>query len=468
MAAKSGGSGKIALALIDGHHYLHVLKAALAHAKQTLGYSVVGAVLLGKPVKLGPPESLAQLEIPIVAGTQDHHTSIAEACRRFEPELVLDLSGEPVLDLTERLRIARDLLNSGIAYVGADFQFSPGQRTVEPDAPTLAVLGAGKRVGKTALCAFTARQLAQSGMHPVIITMGRGGPLTPQLIRPDLTDLTPEFLMNEQKLGRHAASDNYEEALLAGVPTVGCCRAGGGVAGSPFFSTVQKGVELANSLDCDIQIYEGSGSTVPPVRLDARILVLSAAQSPAEFTDFPGAYAVRAADLIVLTGCEEPLATPAQTEELIDTLQRINEKAAIRTVLLRPEPLGDIKGKAVVFATTAPENIVGTLASHIEQTCDCKIVGKTTALSNAEKLKEEMAALLDGPKKPEVLLIELKAVSVQVACPMAASAGVEVVFYGNVPHDSELRKGNLGEDVVGLARRAHQRYREKRPEGAGP
>lgn len=463
MAVKSGGSGKTALVLIDGHHYLHVLKAALSHVRQTLGYSVVGAVLLGKPVKFDSPESLTELEIPVVTAAKDLHASIAEACRKFEPDVVLDLSGEPVLDLTERLRIAQALLARGITYAGADFQFSPAQR-LRPNAPTLAVLGAGKRVGKTAICAFTARRVAQSGLSPVIVTMGRGGPVEPQLLRGDRIEFTPEFFTEEQKLGRHAASDNYEEALLAGVPTIGCCRAGSGIFGTPFWTTLEKGIPLANSLNCDIQIYEGSGQTAPPVRLDARILVLSAAQPPARLEDSP---AVQDADIIVITGCEEPLTTPAQTEELINTLHSINDKATIRTVLLRPEPLGDLKGKKVVLATTAPESIVETLVSHIEQTCDCKVVGKTADLSESRKLKDELTDILEGPEKPEVLLTELKAASVRVACVMAASAGVQVVFYGNVPRDSEPREGNLGEDVVNLARLALRRYSDKHSDESG-
>ena len=80
------------------------------------------------------------------------------------------------------------------------------------DGPTLAVIGSGKRTGKTALAGHWARLLAAH--DPVIVCMGRGGPAEPLLAEPD-TSL--DDLLALADAGRHAASDYLEDAVLAGV-----------------------------------------------------------------------------------------------------------------------------------------------------------------------------------------------------------------------------------------------------------
>ena len=72
--------------------------------------------------------------------------------------------------------------------------------------------------------------------------MGRGGPAEPELVE---TPPTLDDLVALSRSGRHAASDHLETAALAGVPTIGCRRAGGGLAGAPFASNVLEGARLA-------------------------------------------------------------------------------------------------------------------------------------------------------------------------------------------------------------------------------
>ena len=79
--------------------------------------------------------------------------------------------------------------------------------------PSLAVVGTGKRVGKTAVTGHLARLLARE-RDVVVVAMGRGGPPEPELAeaRPSL-----ERLLELSRSGRHAASDYLETAALAGV-----------------------------------------------------------------------------------------------------------------------------------------------------------------------------------------------------------------------------------------------------------
>ena len=63
--------------------------------------------------------------------------------------------------------------------------------------------------------------------------------------------------------GRHAASDHLEDALMAGVATVGTRRCGGGLAGAPVDSTFAAGVALANGRPESLLVFEGSGAADP-------------------------------------------------------------------------------------------------------------------------------------------------------------------------------------------------------------
>ncbi len=222
-----------AIAIVDGEHYPDVVRAAL----HELPYEFVGVMLVGGTEKLrGEPE----YGVPIVEHPGD-------------AEIVVDLSDEPVLTPELRLALASRFLALGLPYVGADFRFDPP--TFHPfDLPSLAVIGTGKRVGKTAVTGHVARLLARD-RSVVVVAMGRGGPAEPELIE---TPPTVADLVGLSRSGRHAASDHLETAALARVPTIGCRRAGGGMAGAPFASNVLEGARLAASLQPDVVVFDGS------------------------------------------------------------------------------------------------------------------------------------------------------------------------------------------------------------------
>src|SRR4051812_42960110 len=117
-----------AVALIDGEHYPDVVREAL----EELPYEWVGAILVGGTEKL---RGDADYGVPLVADFGD-----AEAAG--------DLSDEPVLGPADRFRWASLALAAGIPYVGADFRFDPPQYA-DFALPSIAVIGSGKRVGKT-------------------------------------------------------------------------------------------------------------------------------------------------------------------------------------------------------------------------------------------------------------------------------------------------------------------------------
>jgi cyclic 2,3-diphosphoglycerate synthetase len=150
-----------ALVVIDGEHYSPVVRDAIAG----LHYDVVGAWLAGGTEKL---RGDADYGVPLLAVLAD---GFADA------EVVVDLSDEPVLGPRERLLLASHVLAAGLRYEGADFRFEPPR--YEPfGPPSLAVIGTGKRVGKTAVTGHVARLLARD-RDVVVVAMGRGGPAEP-------------------------------------------------------------------------------------------------------------------------------------------------------------------------------------------------------------------------------------------------------------------------------------------------
>ena len=346
-----------AIAIVDGEHYPDVVRAAL----HELPYEFVGVMLIGGTEKLrGEPD----YGVPMVEEPGD-------------AEIVVDLSDEPVLTPELRLALASRFLALGLPYVGADFRFDPP--TFHPfELPSLAVIGTGKRVGKTAVTGHVARLLARD-RSVVVVAMGRGGPAEPELIS---IPPTVDDLVALSRAGRHAASDHLETAAFAGVPTVGCRRAGGGMAGAPFASNVLEGARLAASLEPDVVVFDGSGAAIPPIATSARILVAH---------DRSGLNAYRAliSDLVLIPG---------------------------RDFTLRLRPLEPLRGRVAVFTTgPAPTDQLEADVVHVSRN-----------LARRELLAEELTTV-----RADTYLVELKAAAIDIVAEHALARGAQVVLADN-------------------------------------
>jgi len=393
---------------------------------------------------LAVPDRLGDdLGVPVVTG-DGLDEALAEGLRRFAPELVVDLSDEPVIDARLRLRLAARVLAAGVPYRGADFSFTPPPRPRLATKPSVAVIGTGKRTGKTAVSASLARLLAARGTPPVVVAMGRGGPPEPELVDPATFDLSPAGLLALAASGRHAASDHLEDAVVAGVATVGTRRCGGGLAGAPFDSTFAAGVALGNSRPEPLLLLEGSGTAIPPVAADATICVVPATADPELVTGYLGGYRVLLSDLIVVTMAEQTLprsgatvrqssASPAggSSETGLALLEKSVRGSApgarvVHTVF-RPSPLESIAGRRVFFVTTAPASARGLLVGHLEREHGCTIVGTSHHLAS----RPELAADLEGAEGADVVLVELKAAAVDCVARFALERGIGVTFCDN-------------------------------------
>ena len=362
-----------AVAIVDGEHYPDVVRAALAE----LPYEFVGVMLVGGTEKLrGVPD----YGVPLVTEPGD-------------AEVAVDLSDEPVLDPRTRMFLASRFLADGIPYVGADFRFEPPAMHAF-DRPSLAVIGTGKRVGKTAVTGHVARLLARD-RRVVVVAMGRGGPAEPELVE---TAPTLDDLVALSRSGRHAASDHFETAVLAGVPTIGCRRAGGGLAGAPFTSNVLEGARLAAGLDPDVVVFDGSGAAVPPVAVDARILVAHDASSGLN------PYRVLISDLVL-----------TMSDEVARDVQALG-KPVLRFGL-RLRPLEPVTGSRVALFTTGAAPF-----AHL----DAHVVFSSRNLSDRVALTEELRDV-----DADTFVVELKAAAIDVVAEAALARGARVVFADN-------------------------------------
>lgn len=434
------GRSPRAVVLVDGEHYPPVTAAAV-EAVRGRGYEVVAAVFCGGGEKLSKPLDLG--DTPLVRAATAWE-ALEAALAEHRPDLVADLSDDPVVDHVTRMRLAALALARGAAYEAPGLRMTPPALIAAP-VPTLAVIGTGKRCGKTAVSAHAARVLAANGIRPVVIAMGRGGPEKPAVVRGDLAPPSPADLIRVAAAGDHAASDVYEDAVVAGVAAVGARRAGAGPAGQTAVDTVAEAIEAALGLRPDLMILEGSGSAVPSVAADQTILV---ARWSDDLGEWPGLHRLLLADLLVV---RMPAEVDPTEDSTLTSPNRDQASSVVRVaVTFQPFPLGPVEGRRVYAATTAPEAAGPALRRHLEA-LGANVVGVSHHLADRTRLVEDLGAAAGSY---EILACELKAAAVDVAVRAAVEDGAEVVFLDNRPLAVE---GDLDAEILNVARRALER-----------
>ena len=371
------------IALIDGEHHPAAVRDALE------GLDLAGVVFCGGEEKLagGPLDELYGHPV---------ETEPEQALRRLAPaaEAVVDLADEPVLPPSAKLRLAALALHLGLRFEAPGLLLEPpSYAPVAFDGPKLAVIGTGKRTGKTAVAGHWAALLGDR--DPVIVCMGRGGPAEPVVATAD-TALADLLAIVER--GGHGASDYLEDAVLAGVRTVGCRRVGGGLTGAPWDSNVAAGAALAAALPTvGALIFEGSGSCIPPVAEDRTVCVIGPGE-PEPMAD----YALLRAQLLL---AHEDAVAPEE---------------AVRFTL-RPEPAQELPdgARVALFTTGAPA------CDGVEPVVVSTNLARRAAL--ADDLERAAAAGCD------LYLTELKAAAIDTVARHAAERGARVVFVRNRP-----------------------------------
>jgi cyclic 2,3-diphosphoglycerate synthetase len=369
------------LAIVDGEHYAPVVRDAVSSLSSgTQGYEVVAAWLAGGTEKLRDDFDVG---VPLVQTLEE---GLARA------EVVVDLSDEPVLPPERRFLLASRALAAGLPYVGADFRFDPPE--LHPvELPSLAVIGTGKRVGKTAVTGHVAQLLARD-RDVVVVSMGRGGPPEPLVAE---TPPTVADLLERSRAGDHAASDYLETAALAGVPTIGCRRCGGGLAGRTFVSNVLEGARLAVARAPDVIVFDGSGAAIPPLDTGARVLVAH------DVVSGLNPYRVLISDLVL-----------TMSDDVAEQARALG--AAVVRFTLRLRPAEPLDGRRVALFTTGPAPF-----GHLG---DIEFVSRN--LADRAALRKDLRSV-----DAEVYVVELKAAAIDVVAEAAAERGAELVLAAN-------------------------------------
>ena len=411
------------IVLVDGEHYPPVTRWGIDVARER-GFEVEGALLVGGAEKIDPAQ-VPDLGVTLRVAGGDRIAALAEALDAWAPDAVLDLSDEPVLGYRERMELVAVSLARGLPYLGSDFRLDPPIDGPPIAAPTLVVIGTGKRTGKTAIAAEVARLADRRGQRPIVVAMGRGGPAEPQVAEAGSVDVAT--LVERVRAGEHAASDYLEDAVTTGVTTIGARRVGGGLAGAPFATNVREAAELAVSRDPDLVILEGSGASMPPIPWDAGILVVPATAPPEYLGGYLGPFRLLLSDLVVVTMATGPVIGHENLSALRSHVRRFLDDSRQIVTDFIPVPLEDVRGERVFFTTTAPGAVAARQVEHLEATHGCSVVGWSARLADRAGLAEDM----EEAEGFDILLTELKAAAVDIAVERALARGAEVVFVDN-------------------------------------
>lgn len=390
------------IALIDGEHHPQVVRDALDRLDAE--HDIVNVLFVGGEEKV-PPGVLEDARLHygrgVVAGS-DLPPDDADA--------VFDLSGEPVLTLDRRLALAAAALDRGLEYIAPGLRLSPPPvERIESPVPILSVIGTGKRTGKTAVAGQLATILRERGVEPVVVSMGRGGPPEPQLVRAG-ERLDRARLLEIARGGAHAASDYLEDAVLSGAATIGTRRCGEGPAGEVFYSNVAEGVRLAISLDPGAVIVEGSGASLPPVAADRTVSVTRG--GPEALSGLARLQLMRS-DLVIA----------------IDNVEAELGHARTIRCALEPEPASPVPAAArvAVFTTAHPEH-----AGEIRTALERQGVGVAVFSTNLAR-RTELARDLEQARQArcDFVLTELKAAAIDTVAEQADRDGLPVAWLRN-------------------------------------
>ncbi len=425
---RKSNKNKDLIVLIDGEHYPQVTYDAITMLKKIYPGKFKGIIFLGGTEKL-VEDDLKSFFGEKLFEIKDIDADFQEALRYFKPDIVYDLSDEPVVNYIIRMKIASFCLYHKCSYMGPDFLFSYERENIRCRKPALSIIGTGKRIGKTAVSSYISKVYTGENVNVCIIAMGRGGPKTPQVIRGDKININPEYLLGISNKGMHASSDYIEDALMARVNTIGCRRCGGGFGGKIFMSNVKAGVSIAEGLNPDLIIVEGSGASIPDIETDKNICIIGAGQSWGSIVGYLGIYRILLADLIIITMCEEPMADRKKISFLENEIKKIKPAVKIIKTIFRPEPLADVSGKKIFMAMTASEAIKPKIKKYMEENYNCEVKQMSFSLSNRKQLKKDLQNCIDY----NTVLAELKAASVDLLTDYALKNKKEIIYMNNIP-----------------------------------
>jgi cyclic 2,3-diphosphoglycerate synthetase len=142
-------------------------------------------------------------------------------------------------------------------------------------------------------------------------------------------------------------------------------------------------------------------------------------------------------DLVILTGCEEPLVRREDVERLREAIAEVKDLPVVATVF-RQRPVEPVDGRKVALFSTAPEEIHDRIRRHLEDEHGAEVALVSGNLSKRDRLRRELDSR--EAEEAEVYLVEIKAAAIEVVAEAASERGKDVVFAENavLPLEGEL------------------------------
>lgn len=432
------GNGARCVVLVDGEHYPPAVRDAIG-LLGAAGWRVEAAALVGGGEKLrdvpsyGVPHLTPPGDDPGPAGALRAALGAVDASPEGPVGTIVDLADEPVLVPDVRMSLIGLAASRGLRFVTADTVVeAPAFSRIS--VPTLAILGTGKRIGKTAVSAYCARTLdAHLGGNGavVVVAMGRGGPAEPVVVDRADGAITVERLLAISREGRHAASDYLEGAALTGLTTVGCRRVSGGLLGVPAASNVPEGAQLAAGVSPQprLVVLEGSGSCVPPVHADAALL-LGSTERPEDLLTGLGPYRLGLADVVLVMGDDADAGRAACESVRCVVGDRGDRPLTALAATLVPTPVGPVAGRRVAAFTTAPDHIGPRVRRELESH-GADVVHVSCNLARRGPLADDLDAARSAGA--DLLVVEIKAAAIDAVAEFASRHSLAVSFLDNLP-----------------------------------
>ena len=128
--------------LIDGEHYPDINLDAIRLLKKYFKGSVVGIIFLGGTEKLvySDMEKFYGYRVFEIA---DLDNDFPKGLELFKPDLVYDLSDEPVVNYFARMKIASYCFSAGCSYAGPDFYFDNELKNISLSKAAVLIIGTG-------------------------------------------------------------------------------------------------------------------------------------------------------------------------------------------------------------------------------------------------------------------------------------------------------------------------------------
>ena len=207
------------------------------------------------------------------------------------------------------------------------------------------------------------------------------------------------------------------------MPTVGCRRCGGGLAGAVGISNVLAGARLAEALDPDLARARRQRRRDPAGRRRAAHPRRRRPPGPAVATGYLNPYRALLADLVVVTMAEDDIEHGALAAALGELTR---PGVPIVQAVLRPRPLDDVRGRRIAFFGAAPSAQHDRIATHLTEYYGATVTHVSGQLSDRSALRTELATL-----DADAVVVEVKAAAIDVVAEEAARLEIPVVLAAN-------------------------------------